>query len=150
MLYRPIHNAHRLRLPRKPRGIATLVAWEFTSQRGSRRRLILRDDDRRGVEVEFVHLAISEDDILGFDDDTKLLHVQLGNFRRWLPTREPRRNTAADKAGPFEYACELDASEPDDLRALGDRAAPARRSVAEPNNNRVTSSLAHMSKISGG
>jgi hypothetical protein len=38
--------------------------------------------------------------------------------RSWLPTRPPKRNTPADRAWPYPFACELDAIEPDDLRAL--------------------------------
>jgi hypothetical protein len=35
-----------------------------------------------------------------------------------LPTRSPKRNSAADRAWPYDYACELDALPPDTLRAL--------------------------------
>jgi hypothetical protein len=52
--------------------------------------------------VLFVDLAVSEDQIARF----------------WLPTREPKRNTEADKAWPHDFACELDAIPPDVLRTL--------------------------------
>jgi hypothetical protein len=35
-----------------------------------------------------------------------------------LPTREPKRISAADKNWPFDFACELDAIPPDYLRSL--------------------------------
>jgi hypothetical protein len=35
-----------------------------------------------------------------------------------LPTREPKRNTSADKKWPFDFACERDAIPPDYMRAL--------------------------------
>jgi len=35
-----------------------------------------------------------------------------------LPTRPHKRNSAADRKWPHDYACELDAIPPDDLRAL--------------------------------
>jgi hypothetical protein len=70
------------------------------------------------VAIEFVDLAIDEADIRGFDAGTKLLRARLGEMERWLPTREHKRNTPADRVWPHEFACELDAIEPDDLRAL--------------------------------
>lgn len=39
-----------------------------------------------------------------------------------LPTREPKRKTAADKLWPYDIAAELDAIPPDDLRAMVRRA----------------------------
>ena len=35
-----------------------------------------------------------------------------------LPTRSPKRESAADRRWPYDYACELDAIEPDRLRML--------------------------------
>jgi hypothetical protein len=35
-----------------------------------------------------------------------------------LPTRQPKRKSPADKAWPHEFACELDAIPPDNLREL--------------------------------
>jgi hypothetical protein len=44
-------------------------------------------------------------------------------IRAWnLSTREPKRDTAADKKWPHDFACELDAIEPDLLRALVEKA----------------------------
>jgi hypothetical protein len=56
----------------------------------------------KGVEVHFIELAVTLEQI-----------QTLG-----LPTREPKRKSAADKAWPYKYACELDAVPPDVLRAL--------------------------------
>lgn len=42
--------------------------------------------------------------------------VQIEQFG--LPTRPHKRESAADRAWPYEYACELDALDPDRLRAL--------------------------------
>jgi hypothetical protein len=55
-----------------------------------------------GVEVTFFRLAVTLD------------HIE-----RWnLPTREPKRETAADRRWPHPIACELDAIPPDILRLL--------------------------------
>ena len=52
--------------------------------------------------VLFVNLAVTEQ--------------QIQQLR--LPTREPKRTTAADKAWPYDFACELDAIPPDFLRRI--------------------------------
>jgi len=54
----------------------------------------------KGIEVHFIELAVTLEQIW-----------DLG-----LPTREPKRNTAPDKAWPYDFACELDAIPPDVLR----------------------------------
>ncbi len=56
---------------------------------------------RKGVPVHFEKLAITPSDIE--------LHR--------LPTRAPKRNTAADRRWPYEFACELDALPPVILRS---------------------------------
>jgi hypothetical protein len=56
----------------------------------------------KGIEVHFIELAVTLEQI-----------ETLG-----LPTREPKRNTAADKASPYDFACELDAIPPDILREI--------------------------------
>jgi hypothetical protein len=56
----------------------------------------------KGIEVHFIELAVTPEQIGG-----------LG-----LPTREPKRTTAADKAWPHDFACELDAIPPDILRQI--------------------------------
>jgi hypothetical protein len=55
-----------------------------------------------GVEVVFEQIAVS---ILQIVD-------------LMLPTREPKRVSAADRKWPFAIACELDAIEPDHLRTI--------------------------------
>jgi hypothetical protein len=74
----------------------------------------------RGVEVEFVHLAIGEDDVSEFDGDTIRVSFTIGghDFDRRLSTRPHKRKSRADQLWPYPYACELDAIEPDDLRNL--------------------------------
>jgi hypothetical protein len=57
----------------------------------------------------------------GSDDRIPVIFRQLAvtpqQIQEWnLPTREPKRNTVADRNWPF--ACELDAIEPDRIRAL--------------------------------
>jgi hypothetical protein len=78
----------------------------------------------RGVDVSFVHLAIAESDIAHFDAAAGRVRVIINiaisepEFDRWLPTREHKRKSKADQLWPYPFACELDAIEPDDLRAL--------------------------------
>jgi hypothetical protein len=78
--------------------------------------------DERGVDVNFIDLAISEDHIGEYDanDGTVWVEIDIGevNFGNWLPTREPKRKSRADQLWAHRFACELDAIEPDDLRAL--------------------------------
>jgi hypothetical protein len=47
-----------------------------------------------------------------------MVHAQIGERRRWLPTREPKRTSKADQLWPHPFACGLDAIAPDDLRAV--------------------------------
>jgi hypothetical protein len=56
----------------------------------------------KGIAVHFVELAVTLE--------------QIRDLR--LPTREPKRTTAADKAWPHDFACELDAIPPDTLRQI--------------------------------
>jgi hypothetical protein len=58
--------------------------------------------DEKGVTVVFEQIAVTEQQIRDLD----------------LPTREPKRITAADKKWPFPFACELDAIPPDYMRNL--------------------------------
>jgi hypothetical protein len=46
--------------------------------------------------------------------------VQVDAWR--LPTREPKRKSAADKNWPHDFCCELDAIPPDRLRNLVEQA----------------------------
>ena len=58
--------------------------------------------DEEGIKVVFVQIAVTEQLIVDLD----------------LPTREPKRKSAADKKWPHDFACELDAIPPDLLRAI--------------------------------
>jgi len=70
--------------------------------RDSLREKLHRFGSEFGVQIEFIDLGIN------------IGHVIAHN----LPTRDPKRNTAADKNWPFHIACELDAMAPGDMRAL--------------------------------
>jgi len=63
---------------------------------------LCRFGDEEGVEVVFEQIAVTEDQIYDWD----------------LPTREPKRKAPADRNWPHEFACELDAIPPDQLRGL--------------------------------
>jgi hypothetical protein len=56
----------------------------------------------KDVTIVFEQIAVTEQQIRDLD----------------LPTREPKRGTAADRNWPFPFACELDAIPPDYMRAL--------------------------------
>lgn len=56
----------------------------------------------RGLRVAFERLGVTLEQIQTMD----------------LPTREPKRKTAADMRWPHDFACELDAIPPDELRSL--------------------------------
>jgi hypothetical protein len=58
--------------------------------------------DEAGITLVFNHIAVTREQI-----------------RKWeLPTRSPKRRSAADKKWPHDFACELDAIPPDRLRDL--------------------------------
>jgi len=58
--------------------------------------------DEEGIDLIFEQIAVTEEQIAAWD----------------LPTREPKRKSAADKKWPHDFACELDAIPPDLLREL--------------------------------
>lgn len=64
-------------------------------------RKLLKFSSSNGVHVEFQKVAVTHNDVI----------------RHGLPTREPKRNTPADRRWPYDYACELDAMPPDMLRS---------------------------------
>jgi hypothetical protein len=73
----------------------------------------------KAINVQFVHLAIEEHGVNRFYETNNQALVYLhGVDWRWLPTREPKRNSPADRNWPHPFAIELDAIEPDDLRAM--------------------------------
>jgi hypothetical protein len=72
----------------------------------------------RNVDVELVELAITEQNVLENDQANGRVRARIGDMVRWLPTRPHKRNSRADQLWQHEFAVELDAIEPDDLRAL--------------------------------
>jgi hypothetical protein len=58
--------------------------------------------NEEGIDLVFAQIAVTEQQIAGWD----------------LPTREPKRKSAADRKWPHDSACELDAIPPDQLRDL--------------------------------
>jgi hypothetical protein len=58
--------------------------------------------DEEGIDLVFEQIAVTEKQIADWN----------------LPTREPKRKSAADKKWPHDFACELDAIPPDLLRDL--------------------------------
>jgi len=58
--------------------------------------------NEEGIDLVFEQIAVTEQQIADWD----------------LPTREPKRKSAADKKWPHDFACELDAIPPDQLRDL--------------------------------
>jgi hypothetical protein len=73
----------------------------------------------RDVDLRFVQLAIAKKNIVLFRGHKGSALVTLPNVGvRELPIREAKRKSAADRGWPFEFATELDAIEPDDLRLL--------------------------------
>ena len=74
-------------------------------------------------------LALSEEKLSRFAGEVGLtvhfeqIAVTLNQIREMhLPTREPKRNTAADRNWPYPFACELDAIPPDAMRLLVEKA----------------------------
>jgi hypothetical protein len=68
----------------------------------SLREKLERFADEERIEVVFLQVAVTREQIVDWD----------------LPTREPKRKSAADKKWPHDFACELDAIPPDSLRAI--------------------------------
>jgi hypothetical protein len=68
----------------------------------SLRKKLTRFAEDDGIEVIFEQIAVTEAQI-----------IDLG-----LPTRKPKRNSPADRNWAFDFACELDAIPPDDMRDL--------------------------------
>lgn len=69
---------------------------------GSLEEKLRRFADEAGITLVFKQIAVTG-----------------GQIRKWkLPTRAPKRKSAADKKWPHDFACELDAIPPDLLRDL--------------------------------
>ena len=58
--------------------------------------------DEEGIDLVFEQIAVTGEQIADWN----------------LPTREPKRKSAADKKWPHDFACELDAIPPHQLRDL--------------------------------
>jgi hypothetical protein len=72
-------------------------------------------DSARSLEEKLKRFAQEAGITLVF----KQIAVTREQIRNWkLPTREPKRKSAADKKWPYDFACELDAIPPDQLRDL--------------------------------
>jgi len=68
----------------------------------SLRKKLMHFAASKSIEVEFIDLAVT----------LAQIH-KLG-----LPSRDPKRKSAADRRWPYKFACELDALPPDCLRGL--------------------------------
>jgi hypothetical protein len=81
----------------------------------------LGDFDRSGQDAA----RSLEEKLRRFGDEENIpvyfrpLAVTFEQIGQWnLPTRAPKRETAADRNWPYDVACELDAIEPDRIRSL--------------------------------
>ena len=116
------------------------------------REKLERFGSERSVEIEFVELAITERNIREVDQANWRVRARTGDMVRWLPTRPHKRNSRADQLWTHDYAVELDAIEPDDLRALVQSAIeqhmPAEQlevlKVAEESERSMLAGLAEM------
>src|SRR5262245_9006627 len=68
----------------------------------SLREKLKRFANEEGIDLVFIQVAVTEEQIVTWN----------------LPTREPKRKSAADKNWPHDFACELDAIPPDWLREI--------------------------------
>lgn len=92
--------------------------------RGTGKTLVvyaLYDFDRSGQDAsaslqEKIERFGAEYDVPVHFYELGLTHEQVQDMR--LPTRPPKRNSKADQRWPYEFAAELDAIPPDDLRDL--------------------------------
>lgn len=100
-------------------------AWEAVTRLvGTGRKLVvysLYDFDRSGRDAE----RSLQEKVERFGSELNVavsfhsLGLSFEQVRDWrLPTRPPKRATVADARWPYEFAAELDAIPPDDLRAL--------------------------------
>jgi hypothetical protein len=88
----------------RPYHVYYLGDFDRAGQDGARslEEKLRRFGDEDGVEIIFEQIAVTE--------------AQIRNGH--LPTREPKRKSPADKKWPHDFACELDAIPPDQLRDL--------------------------------
>lgn len=105
----------------------TFVWSTIEAYRGDPRPLViyyLGDFDRSGMAaLESLREKVFRFSCGAFPVQVHHLGVTPAQIADWgLPTREPKRNTAADRAWPYDFACELDAIPPDTLRQVVDNA----------------------------
>jgi hypothetical protein len=114
--------------------VPLMVARGFSSETFAYEAVAARDDDERSYVVYY----LGDFDRAG-RDAARSLREKLDRFsedrpfkvvfkalalteaqikRLRLSTRRPKRESAADRAWPYDFACELDAIDPDRLRAL--------------------------------
>lgn len=114
--------------------VPLMVARGFSSETFCYEAIAARDGDDRPYLVYYLgdfdrsgqDAARSLQEKLarfGQDDGVPVIFRQIAvtpqQVEEWdLPIREPKRETAADKKWPFDFACELDAIEPDRIRLL--------------------------------
>jgi hypothetical protein len=88
--------------------VYTLFDFDRAGQDAARslEKKLKRFAAEKGIKVYFHTLAVTKKQV-----------------ERWnLPTREPKRKSAADKKWPHDFCCELDAIPPDRLRQFVDQA----------------------------
>jgi hypothetical protein len=95
------HNYRRIGLPVHVYHLHDFDRSGVDASRDLERKL-KRFAAEAGIEVSFTPLEVTADLVEDWD----------------LPTREPKRKTPADRRWPHDFACELDAIPPDDLRSL--------------------------------
>jgi hypothetical protein len=76
-------------------------------------------DGARSLQEKLERFA----DEVSVEVNFEILAVTQWQIRNWnLPTREPKRKSAADRKWPHDFACELDAIPPDRMRTLVEEA----------------------------
>jgi hypothetical protein len=88
----------------RPYHVYSLVDFDRAGQDAARslKEKLQRFADEEGIEVIFETIAVTHQQVTAWN----------------LPTREPKRKSAADRRWPYDFACELDAIAPDLLRDI--------------------------------
>ena len=88
----------------RPYYVYALVDFDRAGRDGanSLKEKLERFAGEEGIDLVFELIAVTEEQIDEWD----------------LPTREPKRKSHADRKWPYDFACELDAIPPDQLRDL--------------------------------
>ena len=114
--------------------VPLMVARGFASETFCYEAIAQRGDDTRPYRVYYLgdfdragHDAARslEEKLTRFGDEEGIeVYFSQEAINKWqiklygLPTRPHKRNTAADRNWPHDFACELDAMSPDDMRDL--------------------------------